>query len=112
VTEGVNSAPTSNWRVFAQAIATGLLNPKVALFFLAFLPQFVRPERGAVVLQFLILGGIFAFFGFIGDSTVALTTDYFGGWLNRNASFQQWRQRDTGMLFIRIGGRLAFVQRN
>ncbi len=103
---------TSDWRVFAQAIATGVLNPKVALFFLAFLPQFVRPERGAVMFQFLFFGCVLACFGFIGDSFVALLTVYFGGRLNRNPGFQQWRQRVTGMLFIGIGARLAFTHRN
>jgi threonine/homoserine/homoserine lactone efflux protein len=112
VAEAAKREAKSDWRVFAQAIATGVLNPKVALFFLAFLPQFVRPERGAVVLQFLILGSILALFGFIGDSLVALTTGYFGDWLDRNPSFQQWRQRVTGMLLIGIGARLALVHRN
>ena len=99
-------------RVLAQATATGILNPKVALFFLAFLPQFVRPERGATVLQFLILGGIFSFFGFVGDSLVAITTGYLGNFVGGNPRFQQWRERITGMMLIAIGARLAFVRRN
>jgi len=101
----------SSARVLAQATATGILNPKVALFILAFLPQFVRPERGATVIQFLILGGILSFFGFVGDSLLAVMTGYLGDLLSRKTRFQQWRQRITGLMLITIGVRLAFVRR-
>jgi len=110
------SAPTgrkveSGARVFRQAVTTGILNPKVALFFLAFLPQYVRPERGAIMLQFLILGGILSFFGFIVESLLAFGTSSMGSLLNRSSAFQQWRQRITGLVFIGIGARLAFARR-
>jgi threonine/homoserine/homoserine lactone efflux protein len=98
-------------RVLAQATTTGILNPKVAPFFLAFLPQFVRPERGPTVIQFLILGGIFSFFGFVGDSLVAITTGYLGNFFRGKSQFQQWRERITGIMLITIGARLAFLRR-
>jgi threonine/homoserine/homoserine lactone efflux protein len=99
-------------QVLAQATATGVLNPKVALFFLAFLPQFVRSDRGATMIQFLILGGIFSFVGFVGDSLIAITTGYLGNFLNRNRRVDQWRERITGTILIGIGARLAFVDRS
>jgi threonine/homoserine/homoserine lactone efflux protein len=98
-------------RVFRQAVTTGILNPKIALFFLAFLPQFVRPERGAVILQFLILGGILSLFGFIVESMLAVATSSMGNLLSRSSAFHQWRQRITGLLFIGIGARLALARR-
>ncbi|TGU56191.1 LysE family translocator, partial [Mesorhizobium sp. M00.F.Ca.ET.186.01.1.1] len=57
-------SPLPPGKAYMQAIVAELLNPKTALFFLAFLPQFVHPERGASVVQFLILGLIFAILGF------------------------------------------------
>jgi threonine/homoserine/homoserine lactone efflux protein len=99
-------------QVLVQATSTGILNPKVALFFLAFLPQFVRPDRGATLIQFLVLGGIFSLFGFVGDSLIAITTGYLGNFLNRNRRIEQWRERITGAILIGIGARLAFVQRS
>jgi threonine/homoserine/homoserine lactone efflux protein len=99
-------------QVLAQATATGVLNPKVALFFLAFLPQFVRSDRGATMIQFLILGGIFSFVGFVGDSLIAITTGSLGNFLNRNRRVDQWRERITGTILIGIGARLAFVDRS
>jgi threonine/homoserine/homoserine lactone efflux protein len=98
-------------RVLAQATVAGILNPKVALFFLAFLPQFVRPERGAIVTQFVILGGIFSLFGFVGDSLVAITTGYLGKFFSGRSQFQQWRERITGIILIAIGARLALIRR-
>jgi threonine/homoserine/homoserine lactone efflux protein len=110
---GQTTAPRagSPARVLAQATATGILNPKVAIFFLAFIPQFVRPERGAIVIQFLILGGFFSFLGFVGDSLVAITAGYLGNLFGGNSRFQQWRERITGMVLIAIGARLALLRR-
>jgi threonine/homoserine/homoserine lactone efflux protein len=70
------SSPTSDpssRRLFAQAFTVNLLNPKIALFFLAFLPQFVRPGAGPVWLQTLVLGFVFIALGLVSDSTYALT---------------------------------------
>jgi threonine/homoserine/homoserine lactone efflux protein len=111
------SAPTtvpraqSPGRALTHATVTGILNPKVALFFLAFLPQFVRPERGAIVIQFVILGGIFSLVGFVGDSLVAITTGYLGNFFSGRSRFQQWRERMTGIILIAIGARLALLRR-
>ena len=83
-----------------------MLNPKVALFFLAFLPQFVRPERGAVFVQFAVLGLVLATLGVMGDSIVALIAARTG---RRMAA--GWRERLTGGVLIALGVRLALVRR-
>jgi len=94
-------------RLLAHGALTGLLNPKVAVFFFAFLPQFVRPERGGVFVQFLVLGGVLATLGVIGDSVVAVVAARTGRRMARGA----WRERITGGVLVALGVRLALVRR-
>lgn len=101
----------SDRRLVVHAAVTGILNPKVTLFFLAFLPQFVHPERGLVLIQFLALGLILAVLGAIGDSTVAYAAGHARDRFLTNTRFMAWRERITGSMFIALGLRLAFVER-
>ena len=94
-------------RLLAHGVVTGLLNPKVAIFFLAFLPQFVRPERGAVFLQFMVLGLVLATLGVLGDSAVAVLAARTG----RRVAAGAWRERITGGVLVALGVRLALVRR-
>ena len=94
-------------RLLLHGVLTGMLNPKVALFFLAFLPQFVRPERGAVFLQFAVLGVTLATLGVMGDSIVAVIASRTG----HRMSAGVWRERLTGGVLVALGVRLAFVRR-
>ncbi|MGH7711448.1 MAG: LysE family translocator, partial [Gemmatimonadaceae bacterium] len=88
-----------------------LLNPKVALFFLAFLPQFVRRQRGAFLAQFVALGLIFAILGFIGDSTLATIVGRAPARLLGSSRFAALRERATGIVLISLGLRLALPDR-
>src|SRR5262249_1743080 len=86
-------------RLLAHGVLTGLLNPKVALFFLAFLPQFVHPERGGVLIQFAVLGVALATLGVIGDSLVAVVAAR----TRRRMATGAWRERITGSVLIALG---------
>ena len=104
-------APASRWAVFRQGVITNVLNPKVALFFLAFLPQFVDPGRGNAALQVLALGLLFDISGTIVNLGVALGASGAAGWLRRSARVGQGLERATGILFIALGLRLACAGR-
>jgi threonine/homoserine/homoserine lactone efflux protein len=90
---------------------TGVLNPKVAVFFLAFLPQFVRPERGAVLAQFLVLGLVLSTLGFIFDASLAVIAGRARTRLTNSTVFAAWRQRVTGAVLVGLGLKLALPDR-
>lgn len=94
-----------------QAVATGVLNPKVAIFFLAFLPQFVDPSRGFVFWQFLTLGLILAVLDILYESVLASAAGAVGQWLTRSPRIGLWRQRMTGSILVSLGVRMALMQR-
>ncbi|MFY1825245.1 LysE family translocator [Myxococcus fulvus] len=104
-------APTSHWRIFRDGVVTNVLNPKVALFFLAFLPQFVDPSRGDTGLQFVLLGLLFDVTGTLWLCFIAAVAGAFGGWLRRSPRFAVWQQRVTGGVFVALGARLALQER-
>jgi threonine/homoserine/homoserine lactone efflux protein len=99
-------------RTFAKAVVTGILNPKVAVFFLAFLPQFVDPERGSVFWQFLLLGTILALLDMLYESVLALVAGRFSYWLMSRSGFAVWRERITGTVLVGLGVRLALTARD
>lgn len=103
--------PVSLWRIFAQGVATNLLNPKVALFFLAFLPQFTSPDYGSVPLQIIILGSIFNVSGTVVNIVVSLCASLLGNWLKSHTRTSNIMNLLTGGIFIGLGVRLAFLQR-
>jgi threonine/homoserine/homoserine lactone efflux protein len=90
-------------RLFAQGIVVNVLNPKTALFFLAFLPQFVDPSRGAAWTQILVLGLLFAGLGFLSDGTWALVAGTLGERLRRSARFPQAQRYVSGSIFVGLG---------
>jgi threonine/homoserine/homoserine lactone efflux protein len=93
-----------------QGCLTNILNPKVALFFLAFLPQFVRPDGWAPGLQVVALGLLFNVSGTIVNLVVALLASRATGWLRTNQATAMWLQRATGVVFLGLGMRLALVR--
>lgn len=105
------SAPTrsrSHGRLFRQGIVVNTLNPKTALFFLAFLPQFVDSTRGAAWAQILALGLLFAALGFLSDSVWALVAGTLGERLRRSRRFPQVQRYVSGSVFVGLGAVAAF----
>jgi threonine/homoserine/homoserine lactone efflux protein len=98
-------------RVFQQGVLTNVLNPKVALFFLAFLPQFTDQGRGPVPLQIALLGLIFIGNGTIVCVIYALAASWLGEWLKTRYDIATWLNRAMGTLFIGLGVRLALANR-
>jgi threonine/homoserine/homoserine lactone efflux protein len=103
--------PASRWAVFRQGVVTNVLNPKVALFFLAFLPQFVDPSRGSPALQVLALGLIFNTTGTLVNLAVGLGASGAAGRLRRSERAAKALERATGALFVALGLRLALAAR-
>jgi threonine/homoserine/homoserine lactone efflux protein len=97
--------------IFRQGAITNVLNPKVAIFFLAFLPQFIDARRGSVALQIVVLGLIFNVGGTLVNLAVAYAGGTLGELLRRNQSIPRLQQRFTGTIFIGLGLRLAWQRR-
>ena len=95
--------PASLRHVYAQGILVQVLNPKAAIFYFAFLPQFVNPARGPAALQFLALGLVFEVLGFSSDSLWALTAGSAAGWLQRNRTFLRHQQHVSATVYIGLG---------
>jgi threonine/homoserine/homoserine lactone efflux protein len=90
-------------RAFAQGILVNVLNPKTALFFLAFLPQFVDPDAPHPALQIAFLGFLFALLGLVTDSTWALAAGTAGGVLRRSRRFARVQRYVTGTVYVGLG---------
>ena len=106
----VEIRPASIRGIFFQGFLTNVLNPKVALFFLAFLPQFVASDAPSKALAFLFLGAIFDINGTLWNLLVAWSTARISGRFGAGGTFLKWFNRSIGSLFIAIGIRLALAQ--
>ncbi len=97
--------------IFRQGMLTNVLNPKVALFFLAFLPQFIQPAKGNVQWQILLLGAWFNISGTIVNMLVAVLFGKMGNWLAGKEWFIAWQNKITGTLLIALGIKVALSSR-
>lgn len=90
-------------RIFRQGVIVAILNPKTALFFLAFLPQFADPSRGSVTAQLLTLGCLFVLMAIVTDSLYALLAGTAGQWLKGTRSFVRAERYVVGSVYIGLG---------
>jgi threonine/homoserine/homoserine lactone efflux protein len=98
-------------RAFRQAVLTEVLNPKTALFFLAFLPQFVRPEHGSIGRQLAILGIVFVLLGLLSTVVFAVGAGRLGNLLRRHPVVVKWQGKVVGTIYCAVGVRLALQER-
>jgi threonine/homoserine/homoserine lactone efflux protein len=96
-------APASLRRVYGQGVVVNVLNPKTALFFFAFLPQFVDPDRGSVALQTALLGVWFIALGMLSDSAYSLVAGTLSTTLRSRPGFARRRQRVSGGIYVGLG---------
>lgn len=96
---------------FRQAILAEILNPKSALFFLAFLPQFVKPESGSVSLQLVVLGILFILMGLLSTLVVATSAGSVGNFLRRYPVVLRQQGKVVGSIYCGLGLRLAFQEK-
>jgi len=99
-------------RIFVQGVVVNLLNPKTALFFFAFLPQFVTVGRGSVAGQILFLGLVFVVLGICSDGLWALLAGTAGNWLRGNLQFLRAQRYFAGSVFIALGVTAALAGSN
>jgi threonine/homoserine/homoserine lactone efflux protein len=101
--------PKSPLRMFFQGMMVELLNPKTALFFFAFLPQFVDPHRGSIILQILLFGSMYVVLGLFSLSVYGFLAGTMAKWLKGNAGFQRIQRYVTGSIYIGLGLTAAFA---
>jgi len=111
VSEGFGKKDESNWKCFQTGIITNILNPKVALFFLSFFPQFISPNSIESSLPFLTLGLTYAFLGLLWFSFLACFSSLFSKKIKGNIWFNRWLSKISGIVFIGMGLRIALTRK-
>jgi threonine/homoserine/homoserine lactone efflux protein len=96
-------AATPHRRLLAQGLVVNVMNPKVALFFLAFLPQFTDPSRGPALPQLAALGMVFTVLGLFVDVGYALLAGTAGGWLRRSGAAARAQRYVSGSVYVGLG---------
>ncbi|NJO37173.1 MAG: LysE family translocator [Rhizobiales bacterium] len=109
--QAANVLASRLFKAWQNGILVCLLNPKVALFILALVPQFVDPARGPVLIQFLIFGAILNVGGTIVNGLVGGSAGSIGQLLARNIHVARGLQYATGLIFVGLAARLAFDRR-
>lgn len=97
--------------VFRQGVLTNILNPKVALFFIALFPQFMIPDPDTALAQAMVFASVLNLVGLFVNGAIILAAGRFGAFLARRPGFVRWQNRLLGGLFAALALRLAFDRR-
>ncbi|WP_131739275.1 LysE family translocator [Actinomadura roseirufa] len=96
-------------RVYLDGVLVNVLNPKVVLFFLAFLPQFVDQDAGRVPLQIAVMGVVLVLVGLLSDIVYALAAGSIGTWLRERPAFRRRQRYATGLVYAGLGAAAALA---
>ena len=106
-TGGNGSTPRTGGALYRRGIIMNITNPKVSIFFLAFLPQFTSPEHGVLAVQIFLLGALFIAVGLVIFVSIAMLAGTLGNWLNRSPKAQIYLNRLAGTAFAGLALKLA-----
>ena len=98
------TTPHATARIMARGLVVNVLNPKVSLFFLAFLPHFIDTERGAITQQVLVLGAVFFALALTIDAVYAMGSGALGRWLQRRPTLFRQQDRIAGIVYLALAG--------
>lgn len=107
----IEEVQSSGSQFFTKAFITGALNPKVTLFFLAFVPHFIDPQRGMVFWQFVILGAVLSALDIVYESILVLIASAMISRIKQSPWINIWRQRLTGVVLIGLGINAALSEK-
>ena len=111
--DDVAASPTARERslrrLFGQGVVVNVLNPKTALFFFAFLPQFIDPSAGHVALQIAFLGLVFVVLAIVSDGAYAVVAGTAAGWIRGRSSYGRLQRYVSGSVFIGLGAVTAIA---
>lgn len=96
----------SSGALYRRGIIMNISNPKVSIFFLAFLPQFASPEKGSLAIQIFLLGGVFILVAFVIFAAIAFLSAVLGDWLQRSSRAQKYLNRIAGVVFVALALKL------
>jgi threonine/homoserine/homoserine lactone efflux protein len=105
--ESKSDGQTNHWKLYIRGIIMNITNPKVSIFFLAFLPQFADPQRGPISIQILYLGGLFIISTILVFGSIALLAGTIGQWLNRSDRTQNILNKIAGTVFLGLALKLV-----
>ena len=109
---GNEKAPRETWlALYRRGLIMNITNPKVTIFFLALLPQFVDPKLGQIVSQFYQLGGLMIMITIFMFSSFALLASFLGKWLRNSNGAMLWMNKFAGIIFILLATKLVLAQK-
>ncbi|WP_028585652.1 LysE family translocator [Desulfogranum mediterraneum] len=109
--QGQDTAKINHWQLYRRGIIMNITNPKVSIFFLAFLPQFADPQQGAIWIQILLLAGLFVMTTVLIFGGIAVLAGTLGRWLRESARIQTILNRSAGTVFLGLALKLATTER-